>query len=74
MVELMDGMLFNRRQDTLRFFENLFLFRPTFVLLCLFRVQVGRTFKDYMSYLVPMEIATTHVSVLTLLGSVYHTK
>eukprot|EP00904_Undaria_pinnatifida_P007085 jgi/Undpi1/3506/HiC_scaffold_16.g06878.m1 len=33
-----------------------------------------RSFEDYMSYLVPMEIATTHVSILTLLGSVYHTK
>eukprot|EP00752_Nemacystus_decipiens_P012081 g10711.t1 len=33
-----------------------------------------RTFEDFMSYLVPLEIATTHVTVLTLLGSVFHTK
>lgn len=36
--------------------------------------QSERTFEDYMNYLPPMEIATTHVTVLTLLGSVFHTK
>lgn len=38
------------------------------------RCQTERTFKDYMDYLPPMEIATTHVTVLTLLGSVFYTK
>eukprot|EP00903_Cladosiphon_okamuranus_P008352 g8033.t1 len=33
-----------------------------------------RTFEDYMNYLPPMEIATTHVTILTLLGSIFHTK
>lgn len=74
MVQSINGMVFNQRQDTLPFFNFWFFPAPIFVLLCLFRVQAGRTFEEYMSYLVPMEIATTHVSVLTLLGSVYHTK
>ncbi|CAN0408228.1 unnamed protein product, partial [Laminaria digitata] len=33
-----------------------------------------RTKEDYMSYLVPMEIALRHVAVLTLLGSIHHTR
>ncbi|CAN0288357.1 unnamed protein product [Ascophyllum nodosum] len=33
-----------------------------------------RTFENYLTYLPPMEIAKTHVTVLTLLGSVYYTK
>ena len=30
--------------------------------------------EDYMTYLVPMEIALRHVAVLTLLGSIHHTQ
>lgn len=37
-------------------------------------LQKERTFEDYLAYLPPLEIAKTHVTVLTLLGSVYHTK
>lgn len=37
-------------------------------------VQSERTEADYMSYLVPMEIALRHVAVLTLLGSIHHTE
>eukprot|EP00904_Undaria_pinnatifida_P007087 jgi/Undpi1/3508/HiC_scaffold_16.g06880.m1 len=33
-----------------------------------------RTHEDYMQYLVPMELALTHVAVLTLLGSIHHTQ
>ncbi|CAM9271580.1 unnamed protein product, partial [Laminaria digitata] len=32
-----------------------------------------RTHEDFMSYMVPMEIAMRHVAVLTLLGSIHHT-
>eukprot|EP00904_Undaria_pinnatifida_P007086 jgi/Undpi1/3507/HiC_scaffold_16.g06879.m1 len=34
----------------------------------------ARNQEDYMQYLVPMEIALTHVAVLTLLGSIHHTQ
>ncbi|CAM9988636.1 unnamed protein product [Ectocarpus sp. 4 AP-2014] len=33
-----------------------------------------RTFDEFMDYLPPMEIATIHVAVLTLLGDVFYTK
>ncbi|CAN0249624.1 unnamed protein product [Pylaiella littoralis] len=33
-----------------------------------------RTKEDYLNYLPPMEIATLHVAVLTLLGSVFYTR
>lgn len=33
-----------------------------------------RTFDDYLKYLPPMEIATTQVTILTLLGDIFYTK
>ncbi|CBN79156.1 Lipoxygenase [Ectocarpus siliculosus] len=33
-----------------------------------------RTFDEFMNYLPPMEIATIHVAILTLLGDIFHTK
>ena len=38
------------------------------------QLQAERTFEDYLAYLPPMEIATTQVVLVTLLGSVFHTK
>lgn len=37
-------------------------------------VQTERSFKDYLAYLPPLEIATEAVVLLTLLGSVFYTK
>ena len=37
-------------------------------------LQTERSFKDYLAYLPPLEIATEAVVLLTLLGSVFHTK
>ncbi len=37
-------------------------------------VQSERSFKDYLAYLPPLEIATEAVVLLTLLGSVFYTK
>lgn len=47
---------------------------PRFFFYFFFCVQSDRTKEDYMSYLVPMEIALRHVAVLTLLGSIHHTQ
>ncbi|CAM9249351.1 unnamed protein product [Ascophyllum nodosum] len=33
-----------------------------------------RTFEDYLAHMPPLEIAKRHVALLTLLGSVFHTK
>ncbi|CAM9249501.1 unnamed protein product [Ascophyllum nodosum] len=33
-----------------------------------------RTFKDYLAHLPPLEVAKEHVTVLTLLGSIFYTK
>lgn len=36
--------------------------------------QRERTYDEFMNYLPPMEIATIHVAMLTLLGDVFYTK
>lgn len=41
---------------------------------CLAFTQAERTNEELLAYLPPMKVATTQVSAMTLLGSVYHTK
>jgi len=37
-------------------------------------VQKEKSFKEYLAYLPPLEIATEAVVLLTLLGSIFYTK